>query len=160
MSVAWWIIVVRVVYLLKEVCYGITFGCYFDQTWCYIHQLILFEDIFRNYFYASCGNGVMKRHTMCGKIRKRAKDISLPPTSASKFMHKKINFDVIIRFLISSWVWIQRNQYNIFRHDFIIRWINDDFYNDFDLNFDDYYNHLDNYINVKHIKDKLVGYWV
>ena len=63
-----------------------------------IHQLILFEDIFRNYFYASCGNGVMKRHTMCGKIRKRAKDISLPPTSASKFMHKKINFDVIIRF--------------------------------------------------------------
>ena len=40
----------------------------------------------------------MKRHTMCGKIRKRAKDISLPPTSASKFMLKKIYFDVIIRF--------------------------------------------------------------
>ena len=45
---------------------------------------------FTFYHYFSCGKGVVKRHTMCGIVRKRAKPVLMSSTTSSSITSSKI----------------------------------------------------------------------
>ena len=51
---------------------------------------------FTFYHYFSCGKGVVKRHTMCGIVRKRAKPVLMSSTTSSSITSSKIIMVLIL----------------------------------------------------------------